>query len=112
MQRCRRVLDVWVVLCLAGGIAALSVSAPAAAPGAAESRAVVAKGQVSVDVNAATEEEFVSVPGIGKSLARRIVEFRDKNGPFKQIEELMKVQGIGEKSLEKLRPYLTLGKGR
>ena len=115
MDRCRRVLDVSFLLCLLGGIVSLSVSAPAGAAAASpESRVAVAaaKGQVSVDVNAGTEEELVSVPGIGKSLARRIVEFREKNGPYRQIEDLMKVQGIGEKNLERFRPYLTVGKVR
>ena len=47
--------------------------------------------------------------GIGKSTATRIVEYRQKNGPFKKIEELMNVQGIGEKSFLKLRAQLTVG---
>ncbi len=114
MDRCRRMLDVSLVLCLLGGIASLAVTAPAGAAAAPDSRVVsaAANGQVSVDVNAGTEEELVSVPGIGKSLARRIVEFREKNGPYRQIEDLMKVQGIGEKNLERFRPYLTVGKAR
>ncbi len=54
----------------------------------------------------------MSVPGIGESLAKRIVQFRDKNGRFEKVDDLMKVQGIGEKSIEKLRPYLTAVKAR
>ncbi len=68
--------------------------------------------QVAVDVNAATEQELTAVPGIGKSIARRIVEFREKNGPYQRVDDLLKVQGIGEKSLQKLRPYVTAGKTR
>ncbi len=60
----------------------------------------------------ATEAELVTVPGIGKALAQRIVEFREKNGPFAKIDDLIKVRGIGEKSLQRLRPYLTVGKNR
>jgi len=113
MDRCRRVLDVWFVLCLIGGVVSLCCAAPAAAaPGAPEGASAQVKGQGSVDVNAASEEELVNVPGIGKSLARRIVEFREKNGPYRQIEDLLKIQGIGEKSLQKLRPYLSVGKVR
>ena len=70
---------------------------PAAAPAAAP-----------IDLNAASVEQLVAVPGIGKSLAQRIVDFRQKNGPFKSVDELLKVQGIGEKSLEKLRPHLVV----
>jgi competence protein ComEA len=65
-----------------------------------------------VDVNRATVEELVAVPGIGEALARRIVEFRSKNGPFERVDDLLKVRGIGEKSLEKLRPHLRVGSGR
>ena len=63
-------------------------------------------------MNAASETELVGVPGIGASLAKRIVEFRDKNGPYQRVEDLLKVQGIGEKSLQKIRPHLTVGKAR
>ena len=52
------------------------------------------------------------VPGIGKSLSQRILAFRDKNGPFQSVDDLLKVQGIGEKSIQKLRPYLTVAKAK
>ena len=52
---------------------------------------------------------FQRVPGIGEALAQRIVEFREKNGPFSQVDDLVKVRGIGEKSIVKLKPYLTAG---
>lgn len=63
----------------------------------------------TVNVNSATAEQFEALPGIGPSTARRIVTFREKNGPFKKLEDLMNVQGIGEKSFLKLRPHLSLG---
>jgi len=56
-----------------------------------------------VNVNTATAEEIASLPGIGPSYAKRIVEYREKNGPFKRVEDLLNVQGIGEKTLEKIR---------
>ena len=46
----------------------------------------------------------------GPSLAKRIVDFRDRQGPFERLEHLMRVKGIGEKSFDKLKPYLTVGK--
>ncbi len=83
----------------------------AAGPGSpAESAAASARNPV--DLNAATSADLQAVPGIGKVLADRIVEFREKNGPFGRVDDLVKVQGIGEKSLEKLRPYLAVSPPR
>lgn len=62
-----------------------------------------------VDVNTATTADLETVPGIGQALAQRIVEFREKNGPFDQVDDLIKVRGIGEKSILRLKPYLTVG---
>ncbi len=59
-----------------------------------------------IDVNRATAKELTAVPGIGETLAKRIVAFRDEHGPFRRVEDLMKVKGIGEKSLQKLRPHV------
>ncbi len=85
----------------------------AAPPARAEKAPAAAVTQESaVDVNTASEQQLMSVPGIGESLAKRIVQFRDKNGRFDKVDDLMKVQGIGEKSIEKLRPYLTAAKAR
>ena len=59
-----------------------------------------------VDINKASVEQLVTIPGVGEATARRIVAFREEHGPFRRVEDLMKVKGIGEKSLEKLRPYV------
>jgi competence protein ComEA len=56
-----------------------------------------------VDVNRATEEELIGLKGIGPVLAKSIVEYRRKNGPFKNVEELVRVRGIGVKKLEGFR---------
>jgi competence protein ComEA len=71
---------------------------------AAESKAA------KVDINEAGEKELMTVRGIGETLAKRIVAFREEHGPYNRAEDLMKVQGIGEKSFEKIRPYITVGK--
>jgi competence protein ComEA len=65
--------------------------------------------EVLVDINHATVEELVELPGVGEQVAKRIVAYREKNGPFESAEELMNVRGIGEKSFLKLERFITLG---
>jgi competence protein ComEA len=62
-----------------------------------------------VNLNTASVEQLATLPGVGEKLAARIVEYRQKAGTFKSIQELMNVKGIGERNLEKLQPYLSLG---
>jgi comEA protein len=61
-----------------------------------------------VDLNTATVEQLTALPGIGATLAARIVEYREKVGRFHSAEELMNVKGIGEKNFQKLEPWLTV----
>lgn len=61
-----------------------------------------------VDLNSATVEELAQLPGIGEELAGRIVEYREANGPFESIEELMEVSGIGEGKLAALEGRVTV----
>jgi competence protein ComEA len=62
----------------------------------------------TLDLNSATVAQLETLPGIGRRTAERIVEHRQKNGGFKKIEELMNVQGIGEKSFLRLKPLITV----
>ena len=62
--------------------------------------------QYKVDINKADWPEFVALPDIGELLAKRIVEYRDKSGPFESVDQLQRVRGIGPRILERLRPYL------
>lgn len=64
--------------------------------------------QVQVSLNAASEAELQKVPGIGPVTARAIVEHRTKHGPFQRVDDLVAISGIGPKTLEKLRPHLSL----
>lgn len=66
---------------------------------------------VLVDVNTAGTEELTALPGIGESLARRIIAEREENGPFETPEDLLRVSGIGEKKLEELRDHVTVTTG-
>jgi competence protein ComEA len=61
-----------------------------------------------VDLNAATEAELVRLPGIGPVMAKRIVEYRKANGPFKQLQDLRRVKGIGAKTYEKIVTFLRI----
>jgi competence protein ComEA len=63
--------------------------------------------QVSrLDLNHATLPQLDGSPGIGPVIAERIIQFREDNGPFKRIEDLMNVRGIGEKTFLKLRDQI------
>ncbi len=80
-------------------LAVAAATLPAAAAGAP-------KGQVNI--NKAGVEQLSLLPRVGPAIAQRIVEFREQNGDFKAAEDLMLVRGIGEKTFELLKPYLTL----
>ena len=62
-----------------------------------------------IDINSATTEEFMALPGIGQVLAERIVTYRNENGPFETVNGLMSVEGIGEKRLEDMLSKITIG---
>lgn len=62
-----------------------------------------------ININTASEEELDVLPGIGPVLAKAIVEYREAYGDFAEVSELTLVSGIGEKKLEKLRNYATVG---
>ena len=62
-----------------------------------------------MNINTATAEELTRLPGIGPAYAERIVAWREENGRFTRIEQLLEIRGIGEKRLANLRPHITLG---
>ncbi len=64
--------------------------------------------QRRINVNTADQAALESLPGVGPAKARAIVEDRAKNGPYKTVEELLRVAGIGAKTLEKIRPHVSL----
>lgn len=63
---------------------------------------------LQVDLNRATREELETLPGIGPKLSARIVRFREEQGGFSSVQELLQVPGIGRKTLERLKPYLVV----
>jgi competence protein ComEA len=87
-------------------LSAVVIAQPAAA--AAQGRSAPAAPAAAININTASAKDFEGLPGVGPKTAARIIEYRQKNGPFKKIEDLMNVRGIGEKSFLKLKPQLTL----
>lgn len=61
-----------------------------------------------VKINQATKEEIESLPGIGPSKAQAIIDYREENGSFQQVEDLIQVNGIGEKTLDNLRDHISI----
>lgn len=100
----------------------LAIVALAAVPAAAGQKAstqkpaAAAKGEPAakatpaapVNLNTATQAQLETLPGLGAKVAQRIIEYRQKNGNFKKVEDLMNVKGIGEKSFLKLKPMITV----
>ncbi|HKQ86556.1 MAG TPA: helix-hairpin-helix domain-containing protein [Candidatus Acidoferrales bacterium] len=62
-----------------------------------------------IDLNAATEKELEELPGVGPTTAKAIVEFREKSGKFKRVDDLLVIRGISEAKLARIRPYVVIG---
>ena len=60
----------------------------------------------TLDINTATESELTQLPGVGPSLARRVVEYRTANGPFQMADDLQNVSGIGPSKFAKMEPFI------
>jgi competence protein ComEA len=61
--------------------------------------------QFKINVNTADWPEFATLPDVGETTARRIIDYRKRNGPFQSLDDLRQVRGIGPKTMERLRPY-------
>jgi competence protein ComEA len=89
----------------------LLLAALAATPvqGLAQGQAQAAKPAATlVNLNTATAAQLETLPGIGPKTAAAIIEYRQKNGAFKKIEELMNIKGVGEKAFLKIRELITV----
>ncbi len=105
-----------MVLSIAAAACLLAVHTPAASaaqskPATRTSAAKPAAGK-PVNINTASAAELDALPGIGAKTATLIVEYRQKNGPFKKIEELMNIRGVGEKNFLKLKDQITVGNAK
>jgi competence protein ComEA len=91
---------------IAKGIAILIMLSVFLAPLAAQQTQT--KSGEKININSAPADVLDKLPRIGPKVAQRIIDFRKQNGPFKKVEELMKVKGIGEKTFAKLKDLITI----
>lgn len=70
--------------------------------------ACVIEKVTKVNINVATKEELMSINGIGATVAGAIIDYRDQNGPFTYLEQIMEVPGIGNATFEKIKNYITI----
>lgn len=75
---------------------------------AAEQAADQRRPPTTINLNTATQPELEALPGIGPSIAQRIIERRDTKGPYTTVDDLDKVRGIGPVILERIRPYVSV----
>ena len=78
----------------------------AALPGLAAEAKPPEGGGKKVNINSADAGQLALLPRVGPSVAQRIIDYRKQNGPFKKAEDLMLVQGIGEKTYQLIKPYV------
>ena len=94
------------ILGIAVSAAAASAQNKATTPTAGAT--ATATATAPVNLNTATAEQLATIPGVGPKMAERIIDYRQKNGGFKKVEDLMNVSGVGEKSFLKMKPLITV----
>jgi len=93
-------------------LAVVCASSPMAAQAAATPKSARVSASAPINLNTATAAQLDALPGVGPSTAQRIVEYRQKNGGFKRVEELMNIRGVGEKSFLKIKPLVMVQASR
>ncbi len=93
-----------VIVASAADVAEAAAGATPDSPSSPASAAAARGGMVNI--NTASSQELQTISGIGEAKAKRIIDYREKNGPFKTVDELTNVSGIGEKTLEGLRDQI------
>lgn len=78
-------------------------------PSQPEPSVEVSHQEEKVNLNTASAQELDNLPGIGEAIAQAIVEYREQKGAFQTIQQVMEVEGIGEKTFEAIRDLITVG---
>ena len=104
MRRFKSFLGFAIIIMIFALSTSLAVAQTAAKADAGKTTGTAEK----VNINKATVEQLMEIKGIGQSYAERIVEYREKNGPFEKIEDIMNVKGIGEKKFEAIKGLITI----
>jgi competence protein ComEA len=81
---------------------------PATATSTARPSAATTPAETKININTADEASLEDLKGIGEAKAKAIIEYRQKNGPFKSVDDLKNVKGIGEKTLDDLREQVSV----
>jgi competence protein ComEA len=71
--------------------------------------AEVEESRARININAATAEELEALPGVGEVIATRIVTYREQNGPFRSVDDLIHVEGIADRAIDDMRELVTTG---
>ena len=95
-----------ILCCAAAAASSACVKLPRRARADASQIPARAEVYAPVSINHASREELEKLPGIGPTLAARIVEQRERYGPFRRAEHLMLVRGISERRFRQLRPFI------
>lgn len=105
MQLLKKFLVISILLFSSVTIISMPALAATVSPDAKKS---VLSMNSPININTASEQELMTLPGIGKKTATSIIEYKNNNGNFESIEDLIKVKGIGAKKLAKIKPFVTI----
>lgn len=95
-----------LICCLVSAVTAVPAMATDQVSG--QPPAVRQQQPIKIDINTANVTQLATLPGIGPGIAAAIVAHRQANGNFKSVDDLLDVKGIGQKKLEKIKPYLSM----
>jgi comEA protein len=118
-RRMQWLVVVMLAVYLMGTVIALAQGVPGASSMPGKAGAAVEQGKAGmgavpgkaalVNINTADEAQLTSLQGIGPTKAKAITQYRKDHGPFKSVDDLKKVSGIGEQTLAALKPFITVG---